>query len=110
MIVLKYTAPKDLEDFDKVSIILMEELRTKDRVLRELDEIRANIEAARRAVARLQSFDPKLIDYYRSLKSARNRVTSLVKDFEDQEVIKAAEEIIELIDDIIQDIMAKLNM
>lgn len=110
LIVLKYTAPKDLEDFDKVSIILMEELRTKDRVLRELDEIRANIESARRAISRLQSFDPKLIDYYRSLKSARNRVTSLVKDFEDQEVIRAAEDLIELIDDIIQDIMAKLNM
>ncbi len=110
LIVLKYTVPKDLEDFDKVSIILMEELRTKDRVLRELEEIKANIEAASRAVARLQSFDPKLIDYYRSLKSARNRVTGLVKDFEDQEVIKLAEEVIDLIDDIIQDIMAKLNM
>ncbi|MEB3774537.1 MAG: MoxR family ATPase [Desulfurococcales archaeon] len=110
LIVLKYTVPKDIEDFDKVSIILMEELRTKDRVLRELEEIKANIEAARRTVLKLQSFDPKLIDYYRSLKTARNRVTSLVKDFEDQEVMKAAEEVIEMIDDIIQDIMAKLNM
>ncbi|MCE4599267.1 MAG: MoxR family ATPase [Desulfurococcales archaeon] len=110
LIVLKYTVPKDIEDFDKVSIILMEELRTKDRVLRELEEIKSNIEASYKAIERMQSFDPKLIDYYRSLKSTRNRIASLVKDFEDEEILKMADELIERIDDIIQEIMAKLNM
>ncbi len=110
LIVLKYTVPRDIEDFDKVNIILTEELKTKDRIIRELEEIKSNIQAARKAVEKLQTFDPKLIDYYRSLKTTRNRITNLVKDVEDQEVIREAQELIELIDDIIQEIMMKLNM
>ena len=110
LIVLKYTVPRDIEDFDKVNIILTEELKTKDRIMRELEEIKNNIQSARKAVEKLQTFDPKLIDYYRSLKTTRNRITNLVKDIEDQEVIREAQELIEIIDDIIQEIMMKLNM
>ena len=110
LIVLKYTVPRDIEDFDKINIILTEELKTKDRIMRELEEIKNNIQSARKAVEKLQTFDPKLIDYYRSLKTTRNRITNLVKDIEDQEVIREAQELIEIIDDIIQEIMMKLNM
>ncbi len=110
LIVLKYTVPKDVEDFDKINVILMEELRTKERVLRELEEIRSNILIARKAVEKVQHFDPRLTEYYRSLKNTRNRIMNLIRDFEDEDVISIADELIEKIDDTLQEIMAKLNM
>ena len=110
LIVLKYTVPKYPEDFEKINIILVEELRTKERVLRELEEIKANVESARRAIARLHSFDPRLTDYFRNLKAARNRVATLVKDFDDPDVTDLAEDIINTIDMLIEEVMAKLNM
>jgi len=110
LIVLKYTVPRYPDDFEKINVILVEELRTKERVLRELEEIRANIESARRVIARLHSFDPKLIDYMRNLKAAKTRVAALVKDFDDPEVVGMAEDIINTIDMMIEEVMAKMNM
>ncbi len=110
LIVLKYTVPKDPEDFEKINVILMEELKTKERVLRELIEIKNNVESARRIIARLQAFDPKLADYYRSLKTTKNRVASLVKDFDDPEIRALADEINDLIDMLLDEIIVKLNM
>ncbi len=110
LIVLKYTVPKDPEDFDKINIILMEELKTKDRVLRELEEIRKNVENAQSVITRMQSFDPRLTDYFRSLKATRNRVAHLVKDLDDPEVQRMADEIIIAVDLLLEEIMAKLNM
>ncbi|MCE4604614.1 MAG: MoxR family ATPase [Aeropyrum sp.] len=110
LIVLKFTVPRDPEDFDKINIILMEELKTKDRVVRELEEIRKNIEAAQEVIERMQSFDPRLTDYFRNLKAARNRVAHLVKDIDDPEVQRLADEIIMTIDILVEEIMAKLNM
>ncbi|MCE4611008.1 MAG: MoxR family ATPase [Desulfurococcales archaeon] len=110
LIVLKYTVPKDPEDFEKINVILMEELKTKERVLRELMEIKNNVESARRIIARLQAFDPKLADYYRSLKTTKNRVATLVKDFDDPEIRALADEINDLIDMLLDEIIVKLNM
>ncbi|MEM1851081.1 MAG: AAA family ATPase, partial [Acidilobaceae archaeon] len=74
LIVIKYVAPKTIEDFEKITVILMDELKTKDRVLRELSEIKANVKLATNKIRSLPPFDPRLIDYSRSLRSARNRV------------------------------------
>ncbi len=110
LMVLKYTVPKDPEDFEKISVILTEELKTRERIIRELMEIRRNIENAREAVNKLQHYDPRLTDYFRNLKMVKNRVTTLVKDVEDPEVVGLAEEIIEMVDLLIEEIMAKLNV
>ncbi len=110
LIVLKYTVPRDPEDFEKINIILMEELKTKERVLRELEEIRNNVENARRIIMRLQSFDPRLTDYFRNLKATRGRVANLVKDFDDPEIVSIADDIINTIDMLLEEIMVKLNM
>jgi len=110
LIVLKYTVPRDVDDFDKVNTILIEELKTKERVLRELEEIAANVRASERSVAQLEAFDPRLLDIYKNLKVAKGKIQSLVQDVEDEEIRRKAEEVNELIENITQEIMIKLNM
>jgi len=110
LIVLKYTVPRDVDDFDKVNTILIEELKTKERVLRELEEIAANVRASERSVAQLEAFDPRLLDIYKNLKVAKGKIQSLVQDVEDEEIRRKAEEVNELIENLTQEIMIKLNM
>ncbi|PMP59482.1 MAG: AAA family ATPase [Caldisphaera sp.] len=110
LVVLKYTVPKDIEDFDKIETILMEELKTKDRVIRELEEVSANIKNSRRSIQQMQSFDPRLLEIYKNLKASKSKVQNLVQDIEDEEVRKKAEEINEMIESLSQEIMIKLNM
>lgn len=111
LIVLKYTVPRILEDFEKIQVILLEELRTKERVMKELNEIRTNVKTAATKIRQLGPFDPRLTDYYKNLKIAKNKVLSLIKDFdEDEEVLKLANEIVNEIDDLLDVITAKLNI
>ena len=110
LVVLKYTVPRDVDDFDKVNTILIEELKTKERVLRELEEIAANVRASERSVAQLEAFDPRLLDIYKNLKVAKGKIQSLVQDVEDEEIRRKAEEVNELIENLTQEIMIKLNM
>ncbi|MGC9071791.1 MAG: AAA family ATPase [Acidilobus sp.] len=110
LVVLKYTVPRDVDDFDKVNTILVEELKTKERILRELEEIAANVRAAERSVSQLEAFDPRLLDIYKNLKVAKGKIQNLVQDVEDEEVRRKAEEVNELIENLTQEIMVKLNM
>jgi MoxR-like ATPase len=111
LIVLKYTVPKSLEDFERIQVILLEELRTRERVLKELNEIRTNVRTAAAKIKQLGPFDPRLTDYYKNLKIAKNKVLSLIKDFDDdEEVVKIANEIVSEIDDLLDVITAKLNV
>ena len=110
LVVLKYTVPRDVDDFDKVNTILVEELKTKERIMRELEEIAANVRAAERTVAQLEAFDPRLLDIYKNLKVAKGKIQNLVQDVEDEEVRRKAEEVNELIENLTQEIMVKLNM
>jgi len=110
LVVLKYTVPRDVDDFDKVNTILIEELKTKERILRELEEIAANVRASERSVAQLEAFDPRLLDIYKNLKVAKGKIQSLVQDVEDEEIRRKAEEVNELIENLTQEIMIKLNM
>ncbi len=111
LIVLKYTVPRVLEDFEKIQVILSEELRTKERVLKELNEIRTNVKTASSKIRQMGPFDPRLTDYYKNLKIAKNKVLSLIKDFDDDEdVVKVANEIVNEIDELLDVITAKLNI
>lgn len=110
LIVLKYTVPKSIEDFEKIGTILMEELKTKDRVMRELEEITSNIKNSRRSIQQMQSFDPRLLEIYKNLKAAKSKVQNLVQDVEDEEIRKKAEELNDMIESLSQEIMIKLNM
>ncbi len=110
LVVLKYIAPRDLDDFDKVETILLEEVKTKDRVLREIREIEANIRSIERLVEQAGEFDPRLIEYSKSLRIARNRVENLVRNIEDDEVEREASNLIDLIERILDMISYKLNL
>ncbi|MEM4917604.1 MAG: AAA family ATPase [Acidilobaceae archaeon] len=111
LVILKYTVPRALEDFDKIQVILMEELRTKERVLRELNEIKVNVKIAASKIQSIGPFDPRLTDYYKSLRIAKNKILSLVKDFDDDDDIrKLASDLINEIDDLLDMITAKLNV
>jgi len=110
LVVLKYIAPRDLDDFDKVETILLEEVKTKDRVLREIREIEANIRSIERLVEQAGEFDPRLIEYSKSLRIARNRVENLVRNIDDDEVEREAGNLIDLIERILDMISYKLNL
>lgn len=110
LMVLKYTVPREPDDFVNVSQILLDELRTKERVLSELNYIMASLENVSREIARMASFDPRLIDYYKTLKESRQRVRDLVRNMDDPEVVEAASKVIETIDELTEKIMTKLNM
>ncbi|MCE4623686.1 MAG: MoxR family ATPase [Caldisphaeraceae archaeon] len=110
LVVLKYTAPKDIEDFEKIEAILMDELKTKDRIMRELEEIEANIRNFGKNLDSMQSFDPRLLEIYKNLKVSKTKVQNLVQDVEDADIRKKAEEINDMIESISQEIMIKLNM
>lgn len=111
LIVLKYTVPKTIEDFERIQVTLMEELKTRERVLRELNEMKVNIKTASSKIKTIGPFDPRLTDYYKSLKMAKNKILNLVKDFDnDEEIRKLANEIISEIDDLLDVITARLNV
>jgi len=110
LIVLKYTVPKDIDDFDKVNTILVEELKTKERIMRELEEIANNVKNSEKSIKELEAFDPRLLDIYKNLKVAKGKIQSLVQDVEDEEVRRKAEEVDDMIESLTQEIMIKLNM
>ncbi len=110
LLVLKYTVPRDIDDFIKINSILMEELKTRERIIRELTTILNNLREVSENVDKVVSFDPRLIDYYRTLKATRTKVQGLVRDVEDEDVVKLASEVIEEIDYLIEKVMSKLNV
>ncbi len=110
LLVLKYVAPKEIEDFDRVAIILSEELKTPEKYLKELNEIRMNIKEAARLVDALKSYDPRLVDIFRSLKVAKSKVLHILKDTEDQSVRSLAQQVINEIDEVLSKVTYKLHM
>jgi MoxR-like ATPase len=110
LIVLKYIAPRDLEDFDKVSIILSEELKMPERYLKELNDIRANVREASRLVDSMRSYDPRLVDLFRSLKIAKGRIINILKEADDERVRALANETLSEIDAVLEKISYKLGI
>jgi len=110
LMVLKYIAPGDLDDFEKIETILLEEVKTKERILREIREIEANVKTIERLVEQAGEFDPRLIEYSKSLRIARSRVENLVRNVEDDEVKREAGNLVDTIERILDLISYKLNL
>lgn len=110
LIVLRYIAPRDVSDFDKVNIILSEELRMPERFIKELNEIRANVREAGQLVDSIRSYDPRLVDLYRSLKIAKSRIMSIMRESDDPKVQALARETLSDIDSVLEKISLKLGM
>ncbi len=110
LLALKYIAPRDMEDFDKIEIILSEELRTPERFIRELGEIGENVRQVAKTIKGMGSYDPSLIDIYRSLRAARSRVSLILRETDDVEVRRRGLEVIRSIDEILDEISRRLGI
>jgi len=108
--VLKYIAPRDLDDFEKVKTILFEEIRTKDKILQELAEIERNVATIAPEIKRARTYSPRLIDYYKILNQLSNRVKSIAADVEDDEVIAVASRLLDDIQELLEIVSVKLSM
>ena len=110
LIVLKYIAPRDISDFDKVSIVLSEELKMPERFIKELEDIKRNVQEAARHVDAMRSYDPRLIDMFRSLKIAKSRILNILRETDDERVQYLAKETLRNIDELLEKISYKLGM
>lgn len=110
LIVLKYIAPKEIDDFEKVSALLSEELKTPIKYMRELNEIYNNIKEAGKYVDAANESDPRLIDLIRSLKATRDRVMALGKESGDEKVEEFSKEVSAEIDKLLEKIAKKLGI
>ncbi|MFP3164770.1 MAG: AAA family ATPase [Acidianus sp.] len=110
LIVLKYVAPKEIDDFEKVSALLSEELKTPIKYMRELNEIYNNIKEAGKYVDAASESDPRLIDLIRSLKATRDRVIALGKESGDEKVEEFSKEVSAEIDKLLEKVGRKLGI
>ncbi len=110
LIVLKYIAPKEIDDFEKVSALLSEELKTPIKYMRELNEIYNNIKEAGKYVDAASESDPRLIDLIRSLKATRDRVIALGKESGDEKVEEFSKEVSSEIDKLLEKVGRKLGI
>jgi MoxR-like ATPase len=110
LIVLKYVAPKEIDDFEKVSALLSEELKTPIKYMRELNEIYNNIKEAGKYVEAASESDPRLIDLIRSLKATRDRVIALGKESGDEKVEEFSKEVSAEIDKLLEKVGRKLGI
>jgi MoxR-like ATPase len=114
LIILKFVAPHDIDDFEKVNIILAEELKTPYKYLRELEEIQMSVREVGNYIASFPVVNSRFVEYrlleiYRDLESTRDRVLSMVKETEDESVHKKAMEVVEQINELLEKIRRKIE-
>ncbi len=112
--VLKFVAPHDIEDFERVNIILSEELKTAYRYLRELEEILISVKEVSNYISTFPTINSRFVEYrlleiYRDLESTRDRVISMTRETNDEKVHRKAMEVIENINDVIEKIKQKIE-
>jgi len=110
LIVLKYIAPKEIDDFEKVSALLSEELKTPIKYMRELNEIYNNIKEASKYVDAATESDPRLIDLIRTLRATRDRVIALGKESGEEKVEEFSKEVGVEIDKLLEKVAKKLGI
>jgi MoxR-like ATPase len=110
LVALKYIAPRDIDEFEKVNVILSEELRMPERFIKELNDIKANIKETYHLIDTMRSYDPRLVDLFRSLKIAKNRVINIAKESDNPTVKALAEKVLADIDKLLEKISYKLGM
>ncbi|BCU69000.1 AAA family ATPase [Stygiolobus caldivivus] len=110
LIVLKYIAPKEIDDFEKVSALLSEELKTPIKYMKELNEIYSNVKEASKYVEAANESDPRLVELIRSLRATRDRVIALGKESGDDKVEEFSKEVINEIDKLLEKVARKLGI
>lgn len=110
LIVLKYIAPREIDDFEKVAALLSEELKTPIKYMKELNEIYNNIKEAAKYVEAANESDPRLIELIRSLRATRDRIVALGKESGDEKVEEFSKEVLSEIDKLIEKVARKLGI
>ncbi|MCY0849154.1 AAA family ATPase [Sulfuracidifex metallicus] len=110
LIVLKYIAPRELDDFEKVSALLSEELKTPIKYMKELNEIYNNIKEAAKYVDAAAESDPRLVELIRTLKATRDRIVQLGKESGDEKVESFSKEVLDEIDRLMERVARKLGI
>lgn len=113
LLVLKYLIPRDWEELEKVNTILSEELKTPYRYLRELSEIKTNLQELLNYVVSLQPVESKYVDYrfkqiMRDIELTRERVAAIAVESQDRSVQRAVEEVLDTIEQIASIIKKRL--
>lgn len=108
--VIKYTAPRDHEESEKVAILLLEELATREKILEELREIRENIREVKAYLARAPEFHPKLLEYLRGLEKTREKLRSIVENVVDDYVRKKALDLLSEANSVIDELKSKFAL
>ncbi len=114
IMVLKFIAPHDIDDFEKVHIILSEELKTAYKYLRELDEIYVSVKEVDSYVSSFPSVKSKFVEYrlleiYRDLEATKERVLAMLNETGDERVHRRIREVVEYIDSVIEKIKKKVE-
>ncbi len=113
LLALKYVVPRDWDELEKVNTILSEELKTPYRYLRELNEIRTNLQELLNYVISLQAVESRYIDQrfrqiLRDVELTRERVSAMAMESQDAAVQRAVEEVLDLIEQIVSIIRRRL--
>ncbi len=107
--VLKYVAPRDEDDLDKVLAIIAEELKTPAKYLRELTDIENNTRELARIIEGIPEYDPRLVEVHRNLRIARERVLELARESGNEKVEAKAQEVVYEIDTLLEKVSRKLG-
>lgn len=110
LLVLRIVAPRDREEFEQVTAILMDEIKASEKYLRELTEIEANIREAKQYIMGITEFEPRLVDYLRSFESVRDKVRRIAEETGDEIVRRKALDVLAEIGDVITLIRRKLGI
>jgi len=110
LVVLKYVAPREIDDFEKVAALLAEELKTPIKYMKELNEIYTNIKEASKYVDTSNDSDPRLVELIRSLKATRERVISLGREGGDPKVEEFSNQVVAEIDRLLERVARKLGI
>lgn len=106
--VLKYVAPRDREEAEKAYSILLDEVEAREKHLRELSEIEANLREAKAYILRSSELDPRLLDYLRSFETLREKLEKLSRETSDEVVRRRAIDVLGELNDAIDLIKRKL--
>lgn len=114
LVVLKFVAAHDIDDFERINIILSEELKTAYRYLKELDEIQRNVREVYNYILSFPNVTSRFVEYrlleiYRDLESTRDRVISMAKETTDEKVHKKVAEVVENINEVLNKIRQRIE-
>ncbi|MEM1596075.1 MAG: AAA family ATPase [Desulfurococcaceae archaeon] len=106
--VLKYVAPSTREEAEKVYIILLEELGTRERLMSELQEIEDNLREVKALLLKTKDFDPRLVEYLRGLEKARERINRIIESTTDDNIRARSQNILAELTEVIDEVRRRL--